>query len=183
MLSLDLQKQAVTAVTRLFIFKSCRKEHIQRKLVSDIVVKLDPVLTKHTNIIIDEVRKNLSNNFGLNLIYESSRTGSTKVDKSRSKMLVSNELLSPKLFECLAEKNRKASYMGFCYVVMLAIFTHPGRKISVENLTKCLRLVDKRFPETIMNTRKSDKVSAVAVPELGMDLLSLLAQMKKVRLI
>ena len=79
--------------------------------------------------------------------------------------------------QLLTEASPHGAYMGFVFVVLQILNSSAGKTQDAAGLLKSLRILDPRFPETLV--KGSSKGVVVPVPELGEDFLGLMARMTK----
>ena len=169
-----------------------RKEPISRKVISDELAKLDPAYKSFVSIVVNRVRAALSDGCtGYVLVGGDEVLAASGYEGKKDEFYLVNGLSSSRLQQALAGAKLQGgghpAENTFFLMVFFAILTSPGQRISFDQLLQQLHQVDSRFPQTLDHKHHTAAASAVAkvagnlaLPELGDDVVGLLARMKKV---
>ena len=180
--SKDVQQLCIKRIVRFILFRSSKREPITHDKIGDILAILDSSYKKLATPCIYYVQEILKKDFGYNLTEHNDIIG-IKANPATKNYYLINDLQSAELHKIIAKANHDPSFTGFCYVVFVAIFTSINNATNVEDLLKCVRLADPRFPATLIDRKgKSQATTDVAIPELKQDFTGLLSRMKKVRI-
>lgn len=175
----DAQDLCIKRVMRFVLYRSSDKEHqITRDKIGDVLTEIDGSYKNLTTPCIHHVQEILKKDFGYALTEQSDIIG-IEATKSKSYYLI-NDMQSQELHKILASVNHDACFIGFCYIVLVAVYTSVNSQAKVKDVLSSVRQIDSRFPATLPDDMKKRSTTAVAVPELKLDFIGLLSRMKKV---
>lgn len=180
----DVQQLCIKKIVRFILYRSSKREPITHDKIGDVLATLDSSYKKLATPCIFYVQEILKKDFGYNLTEHNDIIG-VKANPGAKNYYLINDLQSPELHKIIASANNDPSFTAFCYMVFVAVFTSINNTANVEDILKCVRLADPRFPATLIDRKANSKSPAntdVAVPELKQDFSGLLTRMKKVSL-
>jgi len=146
----DAKKRCIQAIVRLLIIRGAKNEQITRSRLLDEISLIDPLLKSHINAILMEAQSILYKNFGQRFCTGADlNTTNTISETAKEKIYVYNAMRSPQLLQILSHHSPSAAFHGFCVGIFISIWTSVGKKQTASTLIKQLRLLDRRFPETL----------------------------------
>lgn len=150
----DAQQRCCAAVTRLILFKGSHRDVVSRTHVIDALKRINADYGGFAGSSLKAAQSKLFNTFGMHLIPGNLIPGAAEKAEAQKYYVVS-ALRSPQLRGILSEHDCDAPYRGAQFIVLMAIWSSPGRKIDLESLIKRLRKVDSSIPDTeLLNASK-----------------------------